>query len=213
MSLGEPIIIRNSNPDLFLKIHKGHFATSHSHTNYFIDVAPNKAGLREAKAVGNSLAEKFRLTTPVDTILCLDNTEVIGAFLAHALTKADRYNVNENKDVFVLTPEHTAGSQLFFRDNTAPMIAGKAVLILVASLVTGYTAQSAVEAVRYFGGEPVGIAAIFSTSNHIQGLQVQSVFGTDSMPGYMTSSAVACPLCRRGEKLTALVNTFGCSAL
>lgn len=213
MSLGEPIRIGTKSPYLYLNIYKGHFATSHSHMNYFIDIASNKANLQEAKAVAKELAEHYRVTTPVDTILCLDNTEVIGACLAEELTRADSYSVNAGNDICILTPEHTSGSQLFFRDNTSPMIAGKAVLILAASVVTGYTAESAVEAVRYFGGAPVGICSIFASIKERVGIPVTSVFDPNDLPGYATNAAIACPMCKRGEKITALVNSFGCSAL
>ena len=36
---------------LFLRVAKGHFATSHSHINYYIDVTTQKSRLSEAKAV------------------------------------------------------------------------------------------------------------------------------------------------------------------
>ena len=42
--------------DLFLRVAKGHFATSHSHINYYIDVTTQKARLSEAKAVAKELA-------------------------------------------------------------------------------------------------------------------------------------------------------------
>ena len=44
--------------DLFLRVAKGHFATSHSHINYYIDVTTQKARLSEAKAVAKELAPK-----------------------------------------------------------------------------------------------------------------------------------------------------------
>lgn len=213
MTLGEPIRIRGAKPDLSLNCYRGHFATSHAHMNYFIDVAPNKASLKQAQAVAAALAEHYRFSTPVETVLCLDGAEVIGACLAKELTAADRYNVNAGQDIFVLTPEHTAGSQLYFRDNTVDMVRGRAVLILAASVVTGYTVQSAVEAVTYFGGTPVGICSIFSALKESVGLPVNSAFNPADLPGYLTSSAFRCPMCRNGEKITALVNSFGCSAL
>lgn len=213
MTLGEYYRIRTKNPDICLDIYKGHFATSHSHMNYYFDVASNKANLREAKAIAEELAQHYKYTTEIQTILCIDGSEVIGACFAGALRAADRFNVNEGKDIYVLTPEHTAGSQLFFRDNTAPMITGKNVLILAASVVTGYTAQAAVEAVRYYGGTPVGIASIFATITECTELPVRSVFDPNDLDGYMTSPAIHCPLCKQGQKITALVNSFGCSAL
>lgn len=213
MPLGPCIKIHTSSPDLYLDIYKGHFATSHSHMNYYIDIASNKSNLREADAIAQALAENLRYTTSVQTILCLDNMEVIGACLARALTKPDRFSVNANNSIFVLTPEHTTGSQLFFRDNTAPMITGKDVLILAASVVTGYTSQSALEAVRYYGGNPVAICAIFANIKACDEIPVFSVFNPNDLEGYITSSAHTCPMCKRGEKITALVNCFGCSAL
>ena len=38
--------------DLLLRVAKGHFATSHSHINYYIDVTMQKTRLSEARAVG-----------------------------------------------------------------------------------------------------------------------------------------------------------------
>ena len=40
-----------SKSELFLRVAKGHFATSHSHINYYIDVTTQKTRLSEAKAV------------------------------------------------------------------------------------------------------------------------------------------------------------------
>ncbi len=41
--------------DLFLRVAKGHFATSHSHINYYIDVTMQKTRLSEARAVAREL--------------------------------------------------------------------------------------------------------------------------------------------------------------
>ena len=73
MPLGPCTKIRTGSPDLYLDIYKGHFATSHSHMNYYIDIASNKSNLREADAIAQVLSETLRYTTAVNTILCLDN--------------------------------------------------------------------------------------------------------------------------------------------
>lgn len=213
MKLGELIEISSGNPYVKLKVYKGHFATAHSHMNYYIDVAANKASSKEAQEIAKVLADNYRLTTEVDTILCLDGSEVIGAYLAQALSKPDYYCINTDKNIFVLTPEKINGSQLFFRDNTAPMLDGKKVLILAVSIVTGYTAQSAVEAVRYYNGAPVGICSIFSNLHSCVDIPVCSVFGVNDLAGYESHPALRCPMCKNGEKITALVNSFGVSAL
>lgn len=213
MPLGERIAINTKNPYLSLEIYKGHYATSHSHTNYYIDITNNMSNLAQARAVAKELAENYKHSTIVDTILCLDGTEVIGTCLATELTNKDIYNVNAGRDIFILTPEHSSGSQLFFRDNTAPMIIEKQVLILAASVVTGFTAKAAVESVNYYSGNVVGITSIFATINDCVGVPVTSVFDPNDLPGYATYLSTDCEMCRHGEKINALVNSHGCSLL
>ena len=199
--------------DLFLRVAKGHFATSHSHINYFIDVTIQKTRLSEARAVAPELVSYYTHTTIVDTILCLDGTEVIGSCMASELTRDGYTNMNAHQTIYVVTPEHTTGSQLLFRENTAPMIAGKHVLILAASVTTGYTAQAAVEAVNYYGGQVVGISSIFSTVDECAGYPVRSIFDPKDLGDYQSFESRECPWCKAGQKIDALVNSFGYSSL
>ena len=199
--------------DLFLRVAKGHFATSHSHINYFIDVTIQKTRLSEARAVAQELVSYYAHTTIVDTILCLDGTEVIGSCMASELTRDGYTNMNAHQTIYVVTPEHTTGSQLLFRENTAPMIAGKHVLILAASVTTGYTAQAAVEAVNYYGGQVVGISSIFSTVDECAGYPVRSIFDPKDLGDYQSFESRECPWCKAGQKIDALVNSFGYSSL
>jgi orotate phosphoribosyltransferase len=134
-----------SKSELFLRVAKGHFATSHSHINYYIDVTTQKSRLSEAKAVAKELVSAYQHSTIVDTVLCLDGTQVIGTCLANELTKDGFTNMNAHKTIYIVTPEYTSGSQIILRDNLAPMVKGKHVLILAASITTGYTIQAAVE--------------------------------------------------------------------
>ena len=201
------------NKRMFLRVARGHFATSHSHINYYIDVTLTKSRLSEARAAAAELVKTYTHNTIVDTILCLDGTEVIGACMASELTKAGYTNMNAHQTIYVLTPEHTVGSQLIFRENTAPMIAGKHVLVLAASVTTGYTVQGAVEAIRYYDGNPVGIAALFATQKECAGFPITSIFDPNDLPGYASFDAHACPWCQAGQKIDALVNSFGYSTL
>ena len=162
--------------NLFLRVTQGHFATSHSHTNYYIDVTTQKTRLSEAKAVAQELLPYYDSTTIVDTILCLDGTQVIATCLAEELTRGGHVNMNAHQTIYVMTPEHTAGSQLLLRDNLAPMVAGKHVLILAASVTTGYTALGAIQAVDYYGGRVAGVAAIYATTEEVGGHKVRSCF-------------------------------------
>lgn len=67
--------------NLYLRVAKGHFATNDRHSNYYIDVAAQKARLSEAKAIAEELSSYFLHSTIVDTILCLDGMEVVGLAL------------------------------------------------------------------------------------------------------------------------------------
>ena len=205
--------IRTKRKDLFLRVSKGHFATSHSHINYYIDVTTQKTRLSEAQAVAKELVSYYSHNTVVDTILCLDGTEVIGAALAVELARGNYATLNKHETIYIVTPEHTVGSQLMFRDNIAPMIRGKHVLILAVSIATGYTAQAAIEAVKYYGGEVVGLASIFATAKECGGYPVNSVFNPNDLAGYFTLPSHECPLCKEGKKLDALINCHGFSKL
>lgn len=205
--------IATKRKNLFLRVAKGHFATSHSHINYYIDVTTQKTRLSEAKAVAEELLPYYTNSTIVDTILCLDGTQVIGTCLADALTEGGFTNMNAHQTIYVVTPEHTTGSQLLLRDNISPMVAGKHVLILAASVTTGYTADAAIEAVKYYGGQVVGVSAIFATVEQCSGHPVHSAFNPNDLPDYASHSAHECPQCKQGVKIDALVNSFGYSKL
>ena len=206
--------IKTKHNHLYLRVTPGHFATSHSHINYYIDVTTQKMRLSEASAVAQRLVSYYTSNTIVDTILCLDGTEVIGTCLADELTKGNFVNLNAHQTIYIITPEHTTGSQLIFRDNVVPMIAGKNVLILAASVTTGYTAQAAAEAVAYYGGVVAGVCAIFATTDRCAGHTVYSIFNPkNDLSDYESYASHECPLCKQGQKIDALVNSFGFSKL
>lgn len=199
--------------NLFLRVAKGHFATSHSHINYYIDVTTQKARLSEAKAVAKELVAAYQHNTIVDTVLCLDGTQVIGTCLANELTKDGFANMNAHQTIYIITPEYTTGSQIILRDNLSPMVRGKHVLILAASITTGYTVEAAIEAVNYYGGMVAGLSSIFSTSDECFGYPVTSIFNPSTLPDYASYDSHECPLCKSSVKIDALVNSFGYSAL
>lgn len=205
--------IETKRNNLFLRVSKGHFATSNSHSNYYIDVAAQKSRLSEAKAVADELCSYYRHSTIVDTILCLDGMEVVGTCLADRLTSADFINMNAHQTIYVVTPETTNSSQLLFRDNIVPMIAGKHVLILAVSVATGRTVQTAIDAIKYYGGKVAGVSSIFATVDQCDGYTVNSVFNPKDLTDYANYSSHDCPMCKKGEKIDALINCHGYSKL
>lgn len=207
------IKILTKSKNLVLRVSKGHFATSHSHINYYIDVTMQKTRLSEAQAVAQELVSYYNSSAIIDTILCLDGMQVVGTCLADQLTKGDFVSINAHQTIYIVTPEHTSGSQLIFRDNIAHAITGKNVLILAASVTTGYTANAAMEAINYYGGRVAGICSIFSTVNSCGNIPVHSVFKTDDLEDYASYPSHECPQCREGKRIDALVNSHGYSKL
>lgn len=209
----ESVKVLTKSKNLYLRVSKGHFATSHSHINYYIDVAMQKTRLSEAKAVAKELAQYYNSTAIVDTVLCLDGMEVVGACLAEELTSGGLRSINSHQTIYVVTPEHTSGSQLIFRDNLIHTIKGKNVLILAASVSTGYTAGAAIEAIKYYGGVVAGICSIFATVDKYMDYDVRAVFDPKDLQDYQSYPSHLCPMCKNGERIDALVNSHGFSKL
>ena len=196
-----------------LRIARGHFATNHSHINYYIDLTFQKARLSEAKDSAYELVSSMDNNVPVDTILCLDGTTVLGTCIAEELTKSGYRTINAHKTIYIAEPEYNSNSQIVFRDNIQPRIRGKHVLILMASVTTGKTARRAIEAIGYYGGEVAGIAAIYRAVDEVAGHPVRSVYDVKDIPDYESYDYRDCPYCKKGRKLDALVNSYGYSPL
>ena len=74
------------NSNVVLKAIPGHFITPNSHVNYYLDMTTIKSRLSEASAAAKELSRKINPETIVDTIVCMDGCEIIGAYLAEELT-------------------------------------------------------------------------------------------------------------------------------
>ena len=206
-------IRHHQNPKLEISVYAGHFATRHSHNSHYIDITAMKHQHIMAREAAMTLAQRYTYEKGVDTIVCLDGSEVIGAFLARHLAKKDMFTVNSDKNINVVTPEYDSNGQLIFRDNLAPMVTGKNVLILISTVNSGKTIARCLECVQYYGGQVQGIAAVFSRLEEVGGIPVYSLFAPAEIPGYETYDPKSCPMCQRGEKIDALSNSYGFSRL
>ena len=203
-------LVRGNVP---LRLARGHFATNHSHINYYIDVTFQKTRLSEAKQTAYTLVSHFVNNTPVDTILCLDGTAVLGTCVAEELTKSGFHTINAHQTIYIVEPEFVSSSQMIFRDNIQPMIRGKHVLILMASVTTGFTAKRSIETIDYYGGNVAGVAAIYRAVDDVGGYPVRSIYSVQDLPDYSSYEYRDCPYCKQGIKLDALINSHGYSAL
>ena len=100
-----------NHPNITLKAIPGHFVTPNSHVNYYLDMTTLKTRLSEASTVARELSVQISASTIVDTIVCIDGCEIIGAFLAEELTKAGVLSMNAHKTIYIITPEYLSTGQ------------------------------------------------------------------------------------------------------
>ncbi len=201
------------NHDLRVELIPGHFATRHSHVNLYVNLTELKNRQSKAHLAALDLARQVGTVTPIDTIVCLEDTEVVGAFLAEAISQHNSRSINAGNDIAIITPEANISGQLLFRDNLQPMLADQNVLLLVASVSTGQTMQQAMSCIQYYSGRVTAIAALFSAVSLFASYPVASVFRGEDIGAYQIYSPVDCPECAAGHKLDALVNSYGYSRL
>ena len=206
-------IYSKAHPNIQLKAIPGHSVTPNSHVNYFLDMTTLKARLSEASMVARELGRQVMISTVVDTIVCIDGCEIIGAFLAEELTRAGIYSRNAHKTIYIITPEYSTSGQMMFRDNYLPMVKDKNVLLLLASATTGKTVSKAIQTLTYYGASISGISAVFSAANSIVGIPVNSLFTTADIPDYTTYSSEKCTMCKEKKPIDAFANAFGYSKI
>ncbi|MBR6315899.1 MAG: orotate phosphoribosyltransferase [Lachnospiraceae bacterium] len=201
------------NKDVVLRYIPGHFVTPNSHVNYYMDLSDMKSRQREARATGEELAEMFLSTSIVDTILCLNGMEVVGAYMANKMTKAGVISANSHQTMYITSPEYNTSGQMMFRENNQHMIKGKKVLILIDTATTGATLKSAVGSIRFYQGEPVGIAAIYSVGTEVDTIPIRALYSSVDLSDYASYRSDNCPLCKAGVPVDAFCNGFGYSTL
>ena len=196
-----------------MKVIPGHFVTTHSHITHYVDMTTLRARQNEAEAAARILASKYANNTTVDSIICLNGCEVIGAYLAQELTKSGIMCLNAHHTIYVTSPEQDINGQMIFRDNSKIMVEGKNVLILSTSITTGVTLDKAIDSVEYYGGRVRGIASIFSFISKARGIEVNSIFDAKDLKGYASYDAKVCPMCKAKQKIDAIVNGYGYSKM
>lgn len=204
-------IASKKNKQIKIGIIPGHFATNHSHVNHYVDMDSVKRRLNMAKDAAKVISAEY-ISTPIDTVICLEGTQTLGAFVAEQLADSGR-SVNAGSDICVITPELNSNNQMIFRDNTQNMIWNKRILLLISSASTGKTIDRCVECLQYYSGKLVAVTAIFSAIEEVDGIKINSVFTADDLPGYTTHTAANCPMCKAKQKVDAIINDHGYSRI
>lgn len=201
-----------NDSNISITIYPGHFATNHSHINYYVDLSSIKIQHKMARRAAMQLAGHYHMVA-VDTIICLEGTEVLGAFLADELSQPGHVKVNGGNEISIVTPELNSNNQMIFRDNIQKAVWGKNILLLIASASTGKTINRALDCLNYYNGQLTGISAIFSAVRRMGDVDIKSIFTEDDLPLYETQIPSECKMCAKKQKIDAIVNSYGYSKL
>ena len=202
-------IVLEKNPIISIKVIPGHFTTANVHANYFLDVSTLKSNALVARDVGRELALPYLSSTLVDTIVCMENTKVIGAYLAEELLGEGTAVMNSGGEIHVVTPMQSDGGKLVFYDSEVEWITNKNILVLTATISSGMTLRSALDCLSFYKGRVAGISTLLMLSTDDSGHEIHTLFTSDDIPGYQMYRSGQCEMCDSGQKLDALISSEG----
>jgi len=202
------------NPNIAIRIIPGHFSTINAHSNNYLDLSELKCNASVAKDVARELAIPYLSSTAIDTIVCMEKTSVIGAFLADDLLQEGTSVINTGGRIHVVSPFNNAHGNWVFPSNRTEWISGKNILLLTATVSSGRALNSVIECISYYGGKLVGISALYMASpemrKHILTEQeINALFSSEDIPGYQLFSPGECEMCKKGQAIDAIVSSDG----
>ena len=201
-----------NNPSISVKVISGHFTTSSSHMSHYVDVSSLKSSSAAARAVAKEMALPYLTSTLVETIICMERMEVIGAYLAEELLRGGYTSVCGG-DINVITPINNGLGSLYFQSSTVKCLLNKHIVLLVTSITSGRTLDSALDCISYYGGKLAGISSLFLASPEKHEQSINSLFTSEDIPGYTIYRSRKCELCGSGKKLNALISSEGYTKL
>ncbi|MCH4207338.1 MAG: hypothetical protein LKF79_03575 [Solobacterium sp.] len=231
-------IVSKEDPGCYISVTKGHFSSDRFHVNYYIDMTTVKNRMSAAQSIAKVMSRKYvnrvnlshtssrfsgpymeamaeasATVTPIDTIVCLDGCEVIGAYMAEELTGLGVVSNNRHHTFYVVSPEFDREGQMVVRDNIRHMFKDKNVLIILATAMSGHTIYKSIKCINSYGGKVQGISCVFGAVEEIEGYPVNAVFTRDDLPDFELSEPDKCPMCEAGKPLDAVICSYGYSKL
>jgi orotate phosphoribosyltransferase len=197
------------NPIISTRVIPGHFATGNAHLNNFLEVSGLNSNSRIARDVAEELAMPYLSSTLVNTIVCMEKTEVIGAYLAQELLQHGAMSINEGDEIHIVTPTTNVNGNMIFPDNIVGWIKDRNIILLVASVSSARALHIGMDCITYYGGRLVGLSALFVASPDTKEDKINTLFTSDDIPGYKLFKTAECEMCKAGVKLDAIVSSEG----
>jgi len=205
-------VASQSNPAVTIKAAAGHFATPNSHISHYIDISELKSSTLKAKDAAVELAAPYLTNTLIDVIVC-KSMGIISAYVAEELLQPGINVMNDDNEIYVVTPMSNTSGHFIFHENIRKKIYNKNTLFLYPSITTGDVTNRMLECLSYYGCNVVGVSAIFSTLAEINGHQIHSLFSCEDVPYYRFYEPSECEMCKEGRKLEAIINSEGYTKL
>jgi len=201
------------NAKISVQVAAGHFATSSAHRSHYIDIFNLKSSSSIARNAAREMASAYLASTLVDVIVYMDGTEILAAYLADELLQPGSGVMNEGSEIYIVTPMIRADGRFIFHQSVREKIVDKKVVLIVASMSTGATADKVLECLSYYGCNLVGISAVFSAVSEVNGRKINSLFSIEDIPDYHFCVPSECEMCKEGRKLDAVFNSEGYTEL
>jgi len=202
------------NPNIAIKIIPGHFSTINAHSNNYLDFSELKCNASVARDVAREMAIPYLSSTVIDTIVCMEKTSVIGAFMAEDLLQEGTSVMNAGGRIHVVSPFNNAHGNWVFPSNRTDWIKGKNILLLTATISSGKALNSIMECISYYRGKLTGISALYMASPEILNQRfsqydINTLFTSEDIPGYQIFNPGECEMCRNGQNIDAIISSEG----
>ena len=197
------------NPAITVDIISGHFTTNNVHTNNYLDVSALKSNTAIARDVAREIVIPYQSSALIDTIVCMEKMEVVGAYIAQELVQDGTSVMNTGRTIHVVSPINNAYGKLIFPDSAVKWVSGKNILLLFATVSSGRSLNIALECINYYGGNLVGISTLYRATEVKTIKEVHCLFTAEDIPGYKLYSTGECEMCKNGQRLDAIISSEG----
>jgi len=197
------------NPRISIKVIPGHFTASSTHTNYYLDLSELKSNAAIARDAASELALPYLSNTLVDTIVCIERTEVIGAYLAQELLQSGARVMNDGGEISVVTPIFNDIGTLSFKSSMVKHIVNKSVVLLSTWVLSGRTLDKVQDCLSYYGANIAGISTLFWVPYKTPEQSINALFTSNDIENFRVYSPKDCEVCKAGQRLDALISSEG----